>query len=143
MEARGLAEIPSPKISAPKEARAPKHFEPGTIIRKGTLRDLPLPALVKVPIEKNTDGKYPGEWAPGEVEWVVTRLLNNGEAVCYRAGPETPNPRKRVACVSDRLWCAESKEFLYGATYLGPWEGKLDKHNKLNYKFRYRRPGSK
>lgn len=137
LEKDGLASVPEPKKKAPSKPRPKKEFKPGDTIRKGTLKDLPLPALVRVPIEKTTDHRT---WEPHQVEWVVHDLLNWGEFVCYRVGKQNSDPRQRVAYRASKYSSTERKELLDGATYLGPWEGTLNSKKFLEYEFRFRRP---
>jgi hypothetical protein len=135
LEERGLADPPQPKEEKPKATRTPVAFEPGKIIRKGNLKDMPLPAKVRVTLEVKDDFKDK-EWRKEEVTWVVTeRLIGSGAFRCFRAGPETADPKAQKAYASDGYRSGEPNEFLYGAEYLGPYEGKLDNKPKLQYKF--------
>ncbi len=144
LERRGLAPMPEPKKSEPKPPRQPKQFSPGDKIRSATLRDLPLPALVRVQIEKCTDGKRE-EWKPGEIDIVVRQLGNQGGFKCYIAGPAKPEASERVAHRGNVLhysYSWERKELLHGAEYLGPFKGKFDER-EVRAQFMTRKVGDK
>lgn len=146
LEERGLGPIPTPKKTGPKKKRVPKKFKPGDKIRRGNLRDLPLPALVKVPVRKIPEDRTKGKDKEPEIvhlEWVVTALTKGGEFQCFFAGRKTTNPKDRTAALSPGWAGLETKEYLYGAEYLGPWEGrKLDPSKQAkNLKFNFCWPG--
>ena len=98
---------------------------------------MPLPALVKVEIEKKSHNSKTNEWKKDEVYWVVTGLTNHGSFKFHWAGPETENPKERQAYNND----SEYKEYLYGAEYVGPWEGKVAQDKFRKNKFFVRQPG--
>lgn len=130
LEKRGLAEVPRPLSKSPPKARKPKVFKSGDVIRTATIRDLPLPAHVRIPIlrqDKDSD-----VWVEAHLEHVVLRIKKDGrynEAKVAKTGVAYEG--------TGRLQYGVSKSWLNGAVYLGPWTGKIEKKD-LNYKFRYR-----
>lgn len=131
LEAEGLAPLPEAKEHKPTKQRKPKVFKPGDIIRESNLRDLPLPAHVEIPIERRAEGSQ--DWAPGTIEQVVT-TLHPGYVTCYRI----KDGRAYV-----RGWNEQRKDWLSGATYLGPWTGEMVKGKDVKYKFEFRKPQQK
>lgn len=109
LEARGLAEMPEPKVKAPKKEHVPKVFQAGDIVTARNIRDLPLPALVEV------TGKFRNAATDGPVDatmQVVVVELDRGSSSC--------------SPIDDgKAYLAEYKHkaFLYGGKYLGPWTG--------------------
>ncbi|HEU5114546.1 MAG TPA: hypothetical protein VFT82_02145 [Candidatus Paceibacterota bacterium] len=133
LEKRGLAPIPKPKERKPKKTRVPKQFVPGDVVTLRNMRDVPLPAHVRIPIEKFDEPSK--QWLPSTIEHVVVRLGNAGNYYRYVVTP------KGEAFEAGMGW--EGKYWLDGATYLGPWKGKLNKHQDLTIRFRYRKPEKK
>ena len=132
LEQRGLADVPKAQAQKPKKERVPKTFKSGDIIRKGTIRDLPLPAHVRVNVRKQSKGS--DEWLNDQLDWVVVALNNYGGFLCYRVGRDG-----KKAYRASRSYSTESKDWLAGATFVGPWEGELVE-KELKYKFAYRQP---
>lgn len=132
LEDRGLGPVPTPAAAKPKKVRKPKVFKSGDVIRKTTLRDLPLPAHVRIDIEKyDADSK---QWLDDTLEQVVTSLTNYGDYHCHWVMPGT----SRAYPSSLRYSVGEYKNRLYGATYLGPWKGQLVKGKEMKVKFDWR-----
>jgi len=130
LEAKGLAAVPAPKEQKPSEPRKVKVFKAGDVIRRRDLRDLPLPAHVRISIEKqDTDS---GQWLKCTIEQVVLRLNDSGHYSCARVEPD-----KNRAFGLDRF---EEKYWLDGAVFLGVWKGSLIKDKELKYNFHYRFP---
>ena len=130
LEKDGLAPLPKPTPEKPRKERVPKVFKPGDIIRKNNLRDLLLPAHVRIPIEKYDEKSK--QWLKDFLEEVVIKLESGG----YYKNAKV-DPRKNEA-FEDNGWSRESKERLCGATYLEPWKGKNIKNKELKYNFKYR-----
>jgi len=133
LEEQGLADVPIPKEKSPQKERVPKVFKTGDVIRRNTLRDLPLPAHVRIPIEKLDEGS--GQWLPSHMEQVVTVLGKQGHYI----GLPIANDGKAYEGWYD--W--HGKDWLEGAIYLGPWNGEIMKGKELRIKFKFRRPGSR
>lgn len=133
LEARGLAPVPEPAAKRPTKPRKVKQFKSGDLIRSRTLRDLPLPAHVRVVIEKQHDGS--NQWLGATMDLVVAALQNGGSYDAFVV--DTKGTR---AYRPNLGWDLESKEWLDGATYLGPWTGELDTKKTIKINFRYRRP---
>jgi hypothetical protein len=126
LEKRGLAPVPRPKAQVAKKTRKPKVFKSGDSIRSATIRDLPLPAHVRIPIEKFDEESQ--QWLEAHIEHAVLRMGNQG----YYEGAPVGNGK----CYT-KGYLMEAKRKLDGATYLGPWTGeKINK--RLDYKFRHR-----
>ena len=130
LEERGLADVPKGKAQKPKKERRPKVFKSGDIVRKGSIRDLPLPAHIRVNILKRAKGS--DEWLADQLDWVVVSLGSSGGFLCYRVGRDGTKAYR-----ASRSYSIESKNWLIGATFIGPWEGELLK-KELQYKFYYR-----
>jgi hypothetical protein len=128
LEKRGLGPVPTPVDREPKKKHVPKEFKTGDIIRERTLRDLPLPAHVRIPIEKET---VPGQWTPSTVEAVIVQIGTSGRVASLIVNPKSGEAHRHVESM------LEYKSFLDGATYLGPWKGKTnDKSIRLGFRFR-------
>lgn len=133
LEKRGLADLPVPKETKPTKAHVPHVFKPGDIIRAKAIRDLPLPAHVRVHVEKlHPDAKV---WVRDTLDWVVAEIFPGGFQ-CYRIGRDGQTAYFPV----NGFGGYERKEWLDGAMYVGLWKGKRLKGEKLRYKFSYRRP---
>lgn len=129
LENRGLAEVPDIKERKKTKPHVPKIFKSGDIIRKGNLRDLPLPAYVRIPIER-----FKGESqdvTPDFLERVVLGLGNGGQ---YRYA----QVRSGVAYQDRQYMDIDYKSHLYGATYIGPWKDRIEKGKELKINFRFR-----
>lgn len=133
LEERGLGPVPTPAAAKPKKVRKPKEYKSGDVIRKTTLRDLPLPAHVRLNIQKYD--KDSEQWLDDTLEQVVTSLTNYGQYHCHYVMPGT----KRAYPENIRYSVGEYKERLYGATYLGPWEGQLVKTKEMKLNFRWKK----
>jgi cobalamin biosynthesis Mg chelatase CobN len=137
LEERGLGPVPTPAAAKPKKIRKSKVFKSGDIIRKSNLRDLPLPAHVRLNIDKyDADSE---QWLPDTLEQVVTSLTNHGQYHCHYVMPGTT----RAYPENIRYSFGEYKNKLEGATYLGPWKGQLvkGKEMKINFSWRERQDG--
>ncbi len=137
LESRGLAPIPTPTVKEPSGPRVPKVFKPGDVIRRATLRDLPLPAHVRIPVERLPSGMAwieakPENWTDSTIDQVVLRLGNAGR---YRYASIGSDPNK----AHEEGIFGNDKGFLDGATYVGPWAGKTVK-DPLVIKFQFRKP---
>lgn len=136
LDERGLADIPKAKEKGPKQPHKPRIFKSGDIIRQRTLRDLPLPAHVRVDIEKHD--KKSDQWVAAQLEWVVTHIYVGG-FYYYKVGRDPQKAYAARTSYSNR----ERKDWLDGAIYLGPWQGELVENKELNYKFRFKKVGAK
>ncbi len=133
LEKRGLAPIPEGKPLKILAPHVPKVFKPGDIIRLKNLRDLPLPAHVRIPVEK---GNYRDDkWEAGTIEQVVVRIGKQGHYYRYQIA----NGEAYAGGGID--W--EDKKLIDGATYLGSWKGKVVTGKELRFKFSYRSPKKK
>lgn len=132
LEARGLAPVPTPAATKPKKVRKPKVFKSGDVIRKRTLRDLPLPAHVRIPIERYDEES--GQWLAATMEQVVTYLIDGGYY-----GRALVKPGTTKAYSKGSILDKERKDWLDGAIYLGPWKSDIVKKD-LKINFRFRRP---
>ena len=129
LEKRGLAPVPRPKAQVAKKTRKPKVFKSGDSIRSATIRDLPLPAHVRIPIEKFDEDSQ--QWLEAHIEHVVLGIRSDGYYDAAKVGKGKAYREK------GRLWPFERKDWLNGATYLGPWTGEIV-NKRLDYKFRHR-----
>ena len=132
LEQRGLADIPKAEGQKPKKKRVPKVFKSGDIVRKGSIRDLPVPAHVRVNILKRAKGS--DEWLADQLDWIVVKLGGQGGFLCYRVGRDG-----KKAYRASRTYSTEGKHWLIGATFIGPWDGEL-LEKELKYKFSYCQP---
>lgn len=133
LEAKGLAAVPTPSPEKPTKPRKVKVFKPGDVIRRKDLRDLPLPAHVRIKIEKRH--KDSSERLNGTIEQVVTGLHNDGYYSYYLVAPNGKAYRERFN--------GKRKEWLDGAIYLGPWTGQIVKNEEIETKFYYTLPDGK
>ena len=127
LEKRGLAPVARPASKKAKKVRKPKVFKSGDKIRSATIRDLPLPAHVRIPIEKFDEESK--QWLEAHIEHAVLRMGTQG----YYEGAPVGNGK----CYT-KGYLMERKDGLNGATYLGPGTGERV-NKRLDYKFR-RRP---
>lgn len=134
LEEKGLSAIATPAPQKPKKAHVPKEFKPGDVIRKNTIRDVPLPAHIRIPIDKRNvdkDGNFVGDWYEDYIEKVVTKLgngngyMNSAYVVDGKAG--APNNFDR-------------KSNMEGAIFLGKWTGGFSKFD-IRPKFFYTKRG--
>jgi len=126
LEKRGLAPVPRPAAQKAKKVRKPKVFKSGDRIRSATVRDLPLPAHVRIDIERYDEESK--QWIEAHIEHAVLRMGTQG----YYEGAPVGNDK----CYT-KGYCMERKDHLNGATYLGPWTGERV-NKRLDYKFRWR-----
>lgn len=133
LEEKGLSSIATPAPQKPKKAHVPKEFKAGDVIRKNTMRDLPLPAHIRIPIDKmdvDKDGRAVGEWYEDFIEKVITKIENNGYMY--------------FAYVIDgkayRINQFGRKSEMEGATFLGKWTGTFSKSD-IYPKFRFCKRG--
>ncbi|MDE1970516.1 MAG: hypothetical protein KGI50_02985 [Patescibacteria group bacterium] len=134
LEERGLGDMPAKKAPREKKEHIPKIFKAGDMIRARTLRDLPLPAHVRVPIlRRNRDAT---EWTPDILEMVVTRVPNRGgTCVCLIVDHDRKASREVF------YGFGYDKSLFDGATFLGLWTGEYAPPNKtLALKFLYQKP---
>ncbi len=138
---KGLADKPTPKAKKPKKARNPKVFKKGDTIRKRHLRDLPLPALVEIPIQRWDNEKR--EWdteSTETIKYVVIALGNDGY---YQHALVEPSSGR--AYPTGELWNGEypsrHKDDLDGAIYLGKWTKAIatNKIVRLDFSWRVKR----
>ncbi len=132
LEIRGLSEVKAHQETAPKKEHIPKIFKSGDVIRKNTLRDLPLPAYVRIPIERLDEKSK--QWISGHLEQVVMVLGGNGSYMGLPVGKDGK------AYKGSYNW--EHKSWLEGAVYLGPWNGEIVAGKVFHIKFRFRRPST-
>ena len=133
LEKRGLGPVPTPAAAKPKKDRKVKEFKSGDIIRRSNMRDLPLPAHVRLNIQKyDKDSK---QWLDDTLEQVVIGL---GSGVYYERYIMPGTDRAYPTNV--RYDFGISKDRLEGAVYLGPWKGKIVKTKdiKLNFSWKKR-----
>jgi len=129
----GLGPVPTPADVKPKKDRKPKIFHSGDIIKKSNLRDLPLPAHVRIPIERLDEPTK--QWVDATIEKVVTTLIDGG--YCYAV----VQPGNKIA-YPDSAYSIGSKTDLIGATFLGEWQGDIAKKKTMRVTFHYRRKQS-
>lgn len=135
LEAEGLADIAAPVLKEPPGPHVPKVFKAGDIIRRKDLRDLPLPAHVRIPVERLPTGmswsdSKPGDWTMSTIDQVVQHIGNQGNYTFASIGND-PN----TAHIESFNW--KDKSWLDGATYVGPWKGKkVTAPLKINFVFR-------
>ncbi|MFH1429941.1 MAG: hypothetical protein ABIG71_00280 [Candidatus Uhrbacteria bacterium] len=132
LEQRGLCPVPKPADQKPKKERKPKTFKPGDIILKRTLRDLPLPAHVRIPIERHD--KKTNQWLDSTMEQVVIQLYDGGYYLSALVDAKGENAYPEYGGLLDQ----RSKDWLDGATFLGPWKGEINKTKRLKVSFHYR-----
>ena len=141
LEKEGLGPIPTPETKEPKGPRVPKVFKPGDVIRKATLRDLPLPAHVRIPVERLPSGMEwhkakDGDWTKSTIDQVVVRLGDSGRYTYASIG------REPDVAYQERTFDYQGKDWLDGATFVGLWKGKIV-HSALGIKFKFRKPEKK
>jgi len=127
LEARGLAPVPRPTRKVTKKQRKPKVFKSGDRVRTPTVRDLPLPAHVRIPIMRRDKTDKTDTWVEAHIEFVVLKLYHGGFDYARVGGGTAYRHPRGYHLMSERVW-------LHGATYLGPWTGKIEKQ-ALEYKF--------
>ena len=125
LETKGLGSLPVPQPEKPKKLRKPKIFKSGDVIRCKDLRDLPLPAYVR--IEGMSRKDRAGEWIKATIEQVVVSFYSGGYGY-YSVGPDGK--------AYSGGYNHSRKEWLDKATYLGPWKGPVSK-KELRYKFEF------
>lgn len=131
LEARGLGPVPAPASQKPKKPRKVKEFKSGDVIRRRQLRDLPLPAHVRIPIQRFDEESE--QWLDATIEHVVLKLWDGG---VYEYALVAPNGKAYTKAYS-LSYMTQEKAWLEGATFLGPWTGDLvGKHLKLNFRHR-------
>ncbi|MDO8493544.1 MAG: hypothetical protein Q7S19_03320 [bacterium] len=131
LEARGLGPIPALPDEKPKKEREIKIFKAGDIVRQKDLRDLPLPALVRISVTKIFKGKEgeKDQRVAGQMDEVITRIhekhyydyyvvAKDGKAYKYFMG-------------------YSFKTNLDGATFLGEWKGEIVKNKEIKLDFHY------
>ena len=120
-------------LSTPaRSSRKAKEFEPGDAISKANLKDLPLPAHIRVNLERRGSEQDP--WSSGPAEQVVTAVNQDGrysylwvipgDLIGY-ADPATPSL---------------PQELIYGAIFLGPWTGSEEYGRPDEYDFEIKLP---
>jgi hypothetical protein len=127
LEARGLAPVPRPTRKVLAKKRKPRMFKSGDRVRNATVRDLPLPAHVRIPIMRREKKDKTDTWVEADIEFVVLKLYQGGYDYA-RVGGGTAYRHPRGYHLMNH------KEWLHNATYLGPWTGKIEKQN-MEYKF--------
>lgn len=135
LEGQGLGPVPTPAPVKPKKARKIKVFKSGDIVRKKDLRDLPLPAHVRVAIERRATFDDP--WTEDSLELVVIGLNDGGY---FEYAVVTPNAK--TAYKESEYCSTKRKDFIDGATFLGKWTGEIAKKKIVSLKFSYRKKGS-
>jgi len=131
LEGRGLAPVPAPAPKKPKKDRVAKVFKSGDVIRQKDLRDLPLPAHVRIAVERLDETSK--QWLDDTIEHVVVELVSGGY---YLHRFVVPQENKSYLDEFRTHGCP--KKDLDSAVYLGPWTGEDVKKGKLSCKFRYR-----
>jgi hypothetical protein len=135
---QGLADKPAPKAKKPKKPRKPKVFKEGDTIRKRDLRDLPLPALVEIPIQRwNKEIRGWDTQSTETIKHVVIALGNDGY---YHFA--LVEPKSGRAYPTGSLWGGSyptrHKDDLDGATYLGKWTKAIAKNKIVRLDFTWR-----
>lgn len=128
LEKQGLGPIPIPAEEKPKKARKIKQFVPGDIVKKTNLRDLPLPAKVRLTIERYDENSK--IWLESTMDIVVTSLTNTGRFT-YAIVPDG-----KTAYFENYRY-GRSKRELEGATFLGKFDGELSK-KEITVRYLYR-----
>ena len=127
LEARGLAPVPRPTRKVTTKKRKPRVFKSGDRVRNATVRDLPLPAHVRIPILRQEKKDKTNTWVEADIEFVVLKLYQGGfDYARVGGGTAYRHPRG--------YHLMTHKDWLHGATYLGPWTGKVEKQ-AMEYKF--------
>lgn len=117
LEKQGLGPVPIPAEEKPKKERKKKQFKSGDIVRKANLRDLPLPAKLRLAVEKlDEESKL---WLESTMDIVVTKL--NTGTFTYAIVPNG-----KTAYFESYAY-ARSKRELEGAIFLGKFDGELSK----------------
>jgi hypothetical protein len=133
LEERGLGPVPHPKAAKPKKKRKPKQFKPGDKIRRATIRDLPLPAHIRIEIERRDKDSDSKDWYGDHLEQVVVAIHNNGHYIPALVVKDKAFLKKGSF---DATW-GKDKRWLEGATFLGKWEGSIA-NKRVEPKFHYR-----
>jgi len=131
LDSRGLGPVPTPADVKPKKDRKTKVFHSGDIINKSSLRDLPLPAHVMLPITRLDSAT--NQWVDSTIEHVVTELVPGR----YRYAVVT-KPDSKIAYPTGS-YDFRPKDDLIGATFLGEWDGSIDKTKKVTTNSYYQR----
>lgn len=132
LKARGLGEIPTPAEKKAPKPRKVKQFEPGDVIKKTTIRDLPLPAHIRIDAKKRTWKNGKAEDSEGPVEIVVTKLHDGSGYV----NALTVKPKTKKAYPTG-MGKYTHRYYLEGATFLGKWEGEIIKNKELKLDFNW------
>lgn len=128
LEDKGLGAIPVPTPPKPKKERKVKVFKSGDRISEKTLRDLPLPAHVKIRIWKYEDtDKERKNKIITDLDAIVTAMNNSGYFSLALIKPGTKNayPFRNY----------ERKQNLIGASFIGKWTGSIAKEKKIRVNF--------
>ena len=133
LEKYGLGDIPTPQDEKPKKDRKAKIFSPGDVIKKTHIRDLPLPAHIRLQIEKWDEPSK--QWLDSTLEQVVTHLGKSGH---YQYAIVQPGTQKAHP---PEFNCGKSKSELIGATFLGKWAGTIAEKKSMRLTFSYRIKG--
>ncbi len=133
LEARGLGPIPALPDEKPKKERKIKIFKAGDIVRQRDLRDLPLPALVRIPVTKVFKGKEgeKDQRIAGHIDEVVTKI----HEVHYYDYYVVDKDNKAYKYFLGYSF----KTNLDGATFLGEWKGEIVKDKRIELDFHYYR----
>jgi len=136
LEARGLAPVPRPTRKVTAKKRKPRVFKSGDRVRNATVRDLPLPAHVRIPImRQDKKAKDRSKWVEADIEFVVLKLYQGGYDYARVGGGTAYRHPRGYHLMSHKDW-------LHGAIYLGPWTGKIEKQ-AMEYKFYIRQRENK
>jgi len=127
LEARGLAPVPRPTRKVTTKKRKPRMFKSGDRVRNATVRDLPLPAHVRIPILRRNKKPKDADWVEADIEFVVLKLYQGGYDYARVGGGTAYRHPRGYHLMTHKDW-------LHGATYLGPWTGKIEKQ-AMEYKF--------
>lgn len=117
LEERGLAEAPSKP--AKKSAKV-KEFKVGDAIKKADLKKLPLPAHIRVNLDRRVSPEDP--WCKEPLEQVITALNEDG-SYSYLWATFSLEKHGELVGHADPENPTLPQELVHGAMYLGPWEG--------------------
>ncbi len=131
LEARGLGPIPTPADDKPKKERKVKIFKPGDIVRLRNLRDLPLPAHIRVPVTKVFKGKdgEKDQRIESHIEEIITKIDDVGYYRFYVVGKDNKAYKYYLGY--------DDKKYIDGAIFLGEWKGEIIKGREIKLDFHY------
>jgi len=125
LEEKGLGQIPEPTPLKKKKPREPRIYKPGDKVKIRYLKDLPLPAHLRLPIFRRN--KNQDEWEASTIEIVVMSMSNTGY---YTEALVEPRSQKAYF---ERSYAR--KDDLANSIFLGKWNNPILENKRLKLNF--------